>query len=470
MASTAQYRAEFMRPDALGLAREITALADAIAGETVLPDSPEYASVHTPAFAQYAAVRPELVVRCETARDVAEAIAFSRRHGLDLAVRAGGHCFAGRSSTRGLLIDLSPLDQVLLADGIATIGAGARLGEIYDRLESEGRTIAAGACPSVGIAGLTLGGGLGIIGRTYGLTCDQLLDAEVVLGDGRVVVCNAREHDDLFWALRGAGAEGFGVVTRFTFRTVRARHLTCFRLHWSYAYAETLLDAWQSWAPDAPDELAASLLLNAPADSDKPPFVTLFGAMMADEDETAEVVEELIARADAEPISSAREYLPSGAAKRYLAEHAPGAEQSGPAPAPFMFSKSDFFRDQLPREATTSLVEHFASDRAPGQARELDFTPWGGAYNRVDPAATAFVHRNERFLLKHAAILDGDAGADEQSQARSWLEHSWKLVHPLGSGGVFPNFADLELADPALAYFGANRDRVAEIKARFSLP
>ena len=447
---------------------ELAALAGAVEGDVLLPDAPGYATVRPPAFAQYMAVRPKLVVRCTTPADVAEAIAFSRRHGLEVAVRAGGHSFAGRSSTRGLLIDLSPMNHVRLAEGIATMGAGSLLGEIYGRLEPEGMTIAAGACPSVGIAGLTLGGGLGIIGRAYGLTCDQLLEAEVVLPDGRVVVCNAQEHVDLFWALRGAGTDGFGVVTSFSFRTVPAHQLTCFRFAWPLSFAAQLLGAWQAWAPQAPDKLAASLLFNAPADASRPPLVTLFGAMLADAAETTRLLDELIADVGAEPAARTLAYLSSGAAKRYLAEHAPGAEQAATTEPPLMFSKSEFFQRPLPKDAIAELIDHFERDRAPGEARELDFTPWGGAYNRVDPAATAFVHRNELFLLKHAVILAANAEPLQQAAARKWLRRSWDLVHPWGSDGVFPNFADPDLSDPAGAYFGANRERLAQILVRMT--
>ncbi|HEU5211427.1 MAG TPA: FAD-dependent oxidoreductase, partial [Gaiellaceae bacterium] len=202
---------------------ELTALQSAIGGQVILPDSPTYEEARKPAFSQYASIRPAAIVRCSTPTDVIETVARSRHVGLTIATRNGGHCFAGRSTTRGLVIDLSPLGSVELEGTLATIGAGATLGAIYARLEGEGRTIAAGSCPTVGIAGLTLGGGLGVFGRTYGLTSDQLLEAQVVLADGRVVDCDAKRCDDLFWALRGAGAGQFGVVTRFVFTTVPAQ-------------------------------------------------------------------------------------------------------------------------------------------------------------------------------------------------------------------------------------------------------
>jgi FAD/FMN-containing dehydrogenase len=453
---------------------DFAALAAAIAGEVILPDSAAYETVRKPAWAQYEHVRPTAVVRCRVPADVAAAIALARRLGSTLATRSGGHCFAGRSTTRGVLIDVSAMCSVKVSDRIATVGAGAVLGDIYEQLDGHGRTIAGGACPTVGVAGLTLGGGLGILGRRYGLTSDRLAAAQVVLADGRIVDCHARSEDELFWALRGAGAGGFGVVTRFVFETVPTQELTCFQLAWPLADAAALLEAWQSWAPDAPDELAASLLLNAFAEAGRTPVATLYGAMLAGKEETAVLLDELVVRSNTDPHAASLQELPHSAAKRYLAENAPGAERVDAEAAggrasglPLVFSKSEFFRRPLPRQAIAALVEHFAAGSATGQARELDFTPWGGAYNRVEPHATAFVHRAERFVLKHAVTLDAGASIEERNTAREWLVSSWELAHPYGSGGVFPNFADSDLDDWSPAYYGGNRERLLRIKARY---
>jgi FAD/FMN-containing dehydrogenase len=192
-------------------------LREEIAGDVVLPGSPAYDAARRPALARFRDVHPRAVVRCATAADVAETIAFARRAGIAIAVRSGGHCFAGLSSGDGIVLDVGPMHAVAVEDGAATIDAGARLGAIYDALDAHGVTIPAGCGPRVGIAGLTLGGGLGILGRRHGLLCDSLLEAEVVLADGRVVDCDAERRADLFWALRGAGAAGFGVVTSLRF-------------------------------------------------------------------------------------------------------------------------------------------------------------------------------------------------------------------------------------------------------------
>jgi FAD/FMN-containing dehydrogenase len=433
-------------------------LQDAIAGEVVLPGSSGYDQARKPPIARFHDVRPLAVVRCRSAADVAEAIWFAGRYGLRVAARSGGHCFAGRSSTTGIVIDVSPMDSVSVADGVATIGAGARLGSVYDALEQHGLTIVAGCGPTVGIAGLTLGGGLGILGRKHGLTSDQLLGAQVVLADGRIVDCDEQRDEELFWALRGAGHGTFGVVTSLIFRTLPAPAATSFQLLWRHTDAAAVIDAWQAWAPDTPDELAASLLVTAPADPGRPPAVEVFGAMIGSGSATTALLDELIAQAGTEPESAAHTELPYRDAKRHLAERG-GDDEPG-----HLFSKSEYFRRPLPADAVRALLDHFVDGRVAGEARELDFSPWGGAYNRVAQDATAFAHRDERFLLKHAVVIDAGTAAEA---AERWLERSWATVHQWGAGRVYPNFPDPDLADAARAYHGPNHDRVLRIKRRY---
>jgi FAD/FMN-containing dehydrogenase len=431
--------------------------------EVLLPGSPEYELARRPAIANFHDTRPQAVVRCASAEDVVEAIAMARREGLPVAARSGGHCFAGRSSTEGIVIDVRPMRSVAVADATATVGAGARLGEVYDTLLEHGLTLAAGCGPEVRTAGLVLGGGLGLLGRSHGLTCDQLLGAQVVLPDGRIVDCDADRHEDLFWALRGAGGGNFGIATRFVLRALPAPDATRFHLVWPAEHAAAVLGAWQATAPAAPDALAASLLITAAADLERPPRVNVFGAMLGSERDATEQLGELVARAGADPDSAAFEHASYRATKRSLAEHGPGEER----PGAHGYNKSEFFRGQLPNDAIAALVEHFAGARVAGQSRELDFTPWGGAYNRVPAGATAFPHRDARFLLKHAAVVDGGASTAERDAARAWLARSWELVHPWGSGGVYVNFPDPELEDPGRAYHAGNYERLMRVKARY---
>jgi FAD/FMN-containing dehydrogenase len=447
-------------------------LQGAIDGEVVLPGSPDYDTVRKPSIARFHEVRPEAVVRCRTPADVAATIAVTRRSGLPVAMRSGGHCFAGRSSTQGVVTDVTPMGSVSFSDGVAAVGAGARLGDLYDALDERGATIAGGCGPTVGIAGLTLGGGLGILGRKYGLTCDQLLGAQVVLADGRVVECDAHHDQELFWALRGAGGGNFGVVTSLRFGTVPAPAATSFHLVWPDRHAAAVVQAWQAWAPEAPDELAASLLVTVAADPDRPPAANLFGTMLGSESETMGLLGEVVAQAGADPASASLQHLSYRATKRYLAEL--GDVMTGeltpdgqPPPPAYPSSKSEFFRRPLPARAVAALVDHLVDGRVEGQSRELDFTPWGGAYNRVPADATAFVHRDERFLLKQAAVVHAEPAPAAEEAARRWLERSWALAHPWGSGGVYPNFPDPDLTDWQRAYHGSNYDRLVRVKAGY---
>jgi FAD/FMN-containing dehydrogenase len=303
------------------------ALQAAIAGGVVLPGSLDYDSARKPAMARFYDARPQAIVLCETPGDVSETISFARQSDLRTVSRSGGHCFAGRSSTGGIVIDVAPMRSVSVSGGVATVGAGARLGEVYDALDEHGLTIPAGCGPDVGISGLTLSGGLGILGRKHGLTSDHLIGAQVVLADGRVVERDEHRDEELLWALRGAGGGNFGVVTSLDFGTLPTPAATSFRLIWPDTHATTVVEAWQDWSPAAPDELSASLLLTASSDAEEPPVVNVFGAMLGTESDTEVLLDELVARVGADPTSATLEHAPYRETKRYLAEHGPGEDR-----------------------------------------------------------------------------------------------------------------------------------------------
>jgi FAD/FMN-containing dehydrogenase len=445
-----------------------------IDGEVALPGSPAFQAA-PPAFnARFRDVRPSAIVSCASPQDAAEAIWFARRHGLELATRAGGHSFAGHSSTPGLLVDVAPMRSVTLADGLASVGAGARLGEVYEALQEHDLTIPGGTCPPVGVAGLTLGGGLGILGRMYGVTSDHLVGAEVVLADGRILWCDDHHDQDLFWALRGAGAGNFGVVTRLVFRPVPAPGSTAtLHLAWPFADAPAVVQAWQRWAPTGPDELAASLKITAGDDPGRPPAVDVYGAFHGPRADAARLVTELVGRVGSDPTVAALTAMTWPQTRRFWAELGAPAEEPGEPPVPrppepqCLYAKSEFFARPLPAEAVGALLDAFVEGRTSGEARELDFMPWGGAYNRRSPDATAFVHRDQLFQLKHAVVLHPDAPPGDQAAAHAAATRSWASVSPWGSGRVFQNFADPDLEHWAAAYYGPNYDRLVRVKARY---
>jgi FAD/FMN-containing dehydrogenase len=439
-------------------------LAAPLEGEVVLPDSSRYDEVRRPQIPRFRDVRPQAVVLCRSPEDVAEAIAFARRSDVSVSVRSGGHDFAGRSTGPGMVLDLTPMHSLEVSEGLAAVGPGFRLGDLYAALAKHEVTLPAGCGATVGIGGQALGGGLGLLGRSRGLTSDQVVAAEVVLADGRVVECDEQRHEDLFWALRGAGAQGLGVVTRLTLRTTPEPAATSFHLRWPHESASTLIAAWQEWSPPGPDSLAASLLLTVGGEAGTEPVVHLFGSMIGSETETAELLDEFVTVAGVSPASSDRASMRYGSLKGYLAERGPG-DQEDPDGLPYM--KSEFFQEALPADAVEELVELFVRGRQPGEARKLDFMPWGGAYNRVAADATAFPHRNELFLLEHSVVVPSGYDAAATEAARAWLTASWELVHPAGSGGVYGNFPDTELRDADRAYWGGNLERVREVKKTY---
>jgi FAD/FMN-containing dehydrogenase len=433
--------------------RELTALQGAIAGDVVLPGSPDYDTARKATIARFHRVHPRAVVRCATEQDVVETLAVARLLRERVAVRGGGHCFAGRSSSTGIVLDVSPMDTVALRDGLAVVGAGTRLGALYDALDVHGLTLPAGCGPTVGVAGLTLGGGFGELGRRYGLTCDRLAGARVVCADGQVLDCDPQREPDLFWALRGGGP-GFGVVTTLLFHPVPAPLTTVFTVTWPASDAAAVVAAWTGWAPGAPDELTATLRLVAPAEAELPAEVTLVGTML--DGDPAPLLDEFVRRAGAEP---ARMTFTPGSfreAKRSLA----GVGGNGVALPGIQCKRSEFFRRPLPPDAAAALARSVVADRVAGQVHEVSLTPWAGAYNRVPPDATAFAHRAEAYLLDNT-ITTGD---DVQG-ARLRLDRSWAPIAPYGSGGVYPNFPDPDRALPATAYHGGNHERLRRIHA-----
>ena len=422
------------------------------------PGTEEYEAHRAPAIARFLDVRPRYVARCASVADVVEALSLARREGLPVAVRSGGHDFEGRSSCDGVVVDVGPMDAVSVDGPVAVIGAGARLGDVYDALDAHGLTLAAGCGPDVGISGLTLGGGLGILGRLHGLTCDQVLSARVVLADGIVVECDESREPDLFWLLRGAGAGRAGVVVEWTFRTVPAPTVTVFRLAWAEADAEAVLDAWQEWVPDAPDEMAGSLLVSAPADPRLPLVAEAFGAMAAGPDAAEAELGRLRARAGVEPVTAVFEHVGYREGKRRLGLL--GGDDR-PAEGGDEYSRNEFLRSAVP---SAELVARLRAGRVAGEHRTLDFSPWGGAYTRVAADATAFPHRDARALLKHDANL---VHGTDPAGALAWLDESWALAHPSGTGGSYANFPDPRLVDEAGAYFLGNAARVAAVRGAY---
>ena len=424
----------------------LAGLREALDGELFTLDSPGYEAVRRPANPNYRDTHPRLVIRCGSAADVALGIQYARDNDISIVPRGGGHCFAGRSSTNGIVLDLASLDSVCLADnGFATVGAGASLAQVYGGLHVRGRTLPAGCGATVGIAGLTLGGGVGLLGRRYGLTCDRLVGAQVVLADGRIVECDAQREPELFWALRGAGGGQFGVVTSLIFDTIPEPTTTRFELRWSGGPVETIVAAWQRWAPTAPDDVTANLTVAA--EPGGPLQAVLFGASLRDQERTRTLLLAFCGVAGASTEIDIRGGLDYHHLKNSFEDPDPREDLvSG------VRIRSEFFARPMPQSTINALLSTLIGIEATGP-RQITFTALGGAYNTVPETATAFVHRRELFILEHIG-----------AQLDDWVDRSWEIAHTDGSGGVYPNFPDPLLEDSAMAYHGSNFPRLAAAK------
>jgi hypothetical protein len=263
------------------------------------------------------------------------------------------------------------------------------------------------------------------------------------------------------------------VVTDLVFDPIPAPTVvTNFNLAWPFSQAASVTEAWMDWSPAAPDALSASMVVSASAKADELPTVEVFGAMLGVASDARQQLEDLTARLASDPNSAFLEEMSYQDTLRYWAARA-GERLEEPRAAPATRSvhavRSEYFARPLPTEVTAALLERFAADRAEDQPRVLDFTPWGGAYNRIQADATAFVHRDPLFSIKHEAVVPTDATASERAAARDWASASWASVHRYATGGVFPNWADADLEDWEHAYYGSNRERLLELKARYDL-
>lgn len=221
-----------------------SSLAASLGGQLLRPGDSTYAAASLLANMRFDGTKPAAIIKCNSVEDVRTGLAFVRNNKLAVTPRSGGHSWAGTSTTTGVVLNVTPMNAIQVnANGTAKVGAGARLAEVYDRLIANGVCIPSGTCLTVGIAGITMGGGIGILDRQFGLTCDNLLAAEVVTADGRLINCDATTEPELFWALRGGGGGNFGVATSFTFKTHRIEDISVARADFRFQDFAAMFDA-----------------------------------------------------------------------------------------------------------------------------------------------------------------------------------------------------------------------------------
>lgn len=455
-------------------------LAHSMQGPLIRPDNPQYPVARQLFSTRFDTVLPAAIAYCASPTDVQACLAFLHHFTIPFALRSGGHSYPGYSTSTGLVIDVTRMNSVTVNANTqtATIGAGTRLIDVYNALAQQGFALPAGSCPTVGVAGLTLGGGVGVLGRKFGLTCDSLLSTQVVVADGRILTCDTTHNADLFWSLRGGGGGNFGVSTSFTFKIYPLSTLSLFTLRWPWSSAADVVAAWQNWAPHAPDELWSNCLLQATSDKSSDPIIQVNGVYIGGVAQLTSLLAQLTNQISA---SQTLHYV-SGATvldtmlyeagcygKSVTQCHLPTQNPQGTLRRDTASVKSDYYTNLLSRQGINALVNAVSTRHASSLLGDggIGMDALGGAINRVAANATAFVHRNALFSAQYSGSWNASDPVAVVNANHTWLTNTWQSMRPFASGGAYQNYIDPDLANWQQAYYGTNLPRLQQVKASY---
>jgi FAD/FMN-containing dehydrogenase len=431
-------------------------LRETLDGAVITPDDPGYDRARQLFYGGFEDLRPAAIVRPTDAAGVAAVVGFARDRGLELAVRGGGHSLAGHStSDGGIVLDLSAMKALEVdVDGrTAWAEAGLTAGEVTEAVGAHGLVIGFGDTGSVGIAGITLGGGVGFLVRKWGLTIDNLLAVELVTADGQLLRVDAEHHPDLFWALRGGGGN-FGVATRFHYRLHPLEQVVGGML--LLPATPQVIAGFMAAAEAAPEELSAiaNVMVAPPM-----PFLPseahgqlVAMALMAYAG-PPEQADRVLApfRALATPIADLLQPMPY--AKMFEAEDEIAVTEE---------SARSLFVDAVDTEAAEAVVEHLRASTAPMAVAQLRVL--GGAMARVPADATAYAHRQRPIMVNLAAFYDGPA---DRAVRQAWIDQ-FAAALDQGDAAAYVNFLGDEGPDRVReAYPGGTWERLVEVKRRY---
>jgi FAD/FMN-containing dehydrogenase len=437
-------------------------LAAAVRGSVILPGDPEYDQARA-VYNGMIDKHPAAIARCRDVADVITCVRFAREHGVEIAVRSGGHSAAGLGVWDGaLVIDLSLLRSTTVSpeDHTVRVDAGCTWGDVDHATVAFGMATPSGFLSSTGVAGLTLGGGVGYLSRRFGLTVDSLLSADVVLADGTFVTASETSHPDLFWALRGGGGN-FGIVTSFTFRCHDiGEHGTIIGGPVLYDIGDTaeVMRWYRELVPSLPEELSGwiAVLTIPPA----PPFPEeLWGrkacgilwCYTGPHDRADEVLEPV--RTFGSPLVVGLHPMPFNVLQSAFDPLLPAGLQ--------WYWRADFF-NEITDEAIAAHVKYGAE--LPTGMSTMHMYPIDGAASRVPEDATAFAYRGGGWAGVIVGVDPDPANAELISQ---WARDYWEALHPTSAGGAYINFMMSEGQDRIRAAYRGNYHRLAQIKHRY---
>lgn len=395
--------------------------------------------------------RPALIVRCAGVADVIAAVNFAREAQLSTAIRGGGHGVVGNAvCDDGIVIDLSAMRSVHvdLKNQTARAEGGATWGDFDHETQAFGLATTGGIVPTTGIAGLTLGGGIGYLNRKYGLACDNLLSADVVTADGQLLRASAEDHEDLFWGLRGGGGN-FGVVTSFQYRLHRVGPVLGGEIVYPLDQAKKVLRFYRDWSTAAPDEVRAdATLLSGPEGPALDVIVCYCGAL----EEGEKVLRPL--RSCGAPIADTVAPVPYATVQNLLTPvFQPGL---------LHYWKSGFVR-ALSDDAIDAIVDFFTG-AVPGFFAAIAIEHLGGAVGRVPPENSAFGHRAAQHSLLVLRMWQDPA---DSAVNIDWTRRCYQTAEPFLENGVYVNYLGDEGESRVLAAYGANYERLATIKKKY---
>ncbi|MGB2874471.1 MAG: FAD-binding oxidoreductase [Gaiellaceae bacterium] len=433
-------------------------------GEALIPSDPGYGQARIP-FNAMQTDRPSLVVRPTGTADVVEAVTFARDNGIELTVRGGGHSVAGFSSSDGgMVIDLSLMDGVDVDPEakIARVQGGALWGDVDRETQLFGLATPGGVVSDTGVAGLTLGGGYGWLRRKHGLSCDNVIEAQVVCSDGQVRTASADMNPDLFWAIRGGGGN-FGIVTSFTFRLHPVGPIVAFTgVFYRQADAADILRGYREYFRDAPDEVSPEAIsITMPADPHLPETIhdqecfIVAAVHSGDVEQGMEIMQPL--RGLATPLADISQPMPFAAVQSAFDAFYPrGVFQS--------YWKSVYL-PELSDEAVQLITDKGAE--RPSPLTFVDTFANGGEMSRVAAGDTAFGDRSAPYMVSIVGCWDDPA---DNADNIAWVRQTWEEIGKFGTGAMYLNFNALvdEDADAGVAdTFGPNLQRLAEIKSTY---
>lgn len=426
-------------------------------GHLISPGDPEYETAR-PVYNAMIDRRPALIARCADTADVVAALAYARERGLLVAVRGGGHNGAGLGTCDdGIVIDLSGLRSIEVdpAGRTVRVGGGCTWGEVDRATGEHGLATPSGIISTTGVGGLTLGGGLGHLTRKFGLAIDNLLEAQVVLADGRVVRASADEHPGLYWAIRGGGGN-YGIVTSFTFRLHEVGTVIGGPTFWDLEHSEEVLRAYASFLPAAPRSVNGffAFCTVPPA----PPFPEeLHGRKVCG-------VVWCLVGADADALEPFLDGLPEPLL------HGPGPVAHADLQSAFdglypagdqWYWRADFV-NEIPEEAI-ALHARFAAEM-PTPKSTMHLYPIDGAAHDVGGADTAWAYRDARWGSVYAGVDPDPANVDA---IREWCVDYFEALHPYSAGGAYVNMMMDEGWERVRASYRDNYERLATMKAAY---